>query len=749
MITRRSRFLLLACTAFAVFSFVSEASAQDAALQESTVLRPISLKGTRVSNPGGATDTPLATQTTQAQIENKQITNIEDLGRVLEPGVNFNRSTGAINIRGLEGNRVLTTIDGIPTPFIDDVTRSATGGVDAFDFGSLSSVDVVRGADSSRAGPGALGGVLGLRTLEPEDLIQEGRDWGGIAKTGYDGSDTSGFGSLGVAKKIENTSILFQGGYKKGQERKSNGDIDALFTARTEANPSDYDQYNLLFKLRHEFEEGHMFGLTAERFRRDRDTEVRTSQSAIGNYRAGDYDGIKDLDRDRISLDYKYESQSEDSPVDRAWASLYYMKQRTLDGYDGYRSTSVRGPIARRNEYEQDSFGLIGALEKEIDAGLLDHKLTFGFDLARMTSEQYSGGYDNCPAEISPGVYPIGFSACANLHTNQADTPKVDTSRIGFYLDDEIGFENSAFTLTPGVRFDWVRHEPKMTAAYDNNASDPALPGGFEDFAVSPKVRVGYDVNEDVELFAQWAMAFRAPTAGELYSVFGGPGTYLRLGNADLESETSNGFEVGANLGDQDFGGRINLFYNRYKNFIDTRSFTDAETIAAGYDPADFPSGISGYQNIARARIYGVEASIQKTFASGFRIGGGLAFARGEDLDRDTFLRSVAPLKAVASFGYDTEFWGVGVDVIGVKRSKADDGLGGNYFRTPGYGIVDLTAWWEPEQVKGLKINAGIYNLFDKTYYDYASVRTNTAAQAREFYSEPGRSFKISLTQRF
>jgi hemoglobin/transferrin/lactoferrin receptor protein len=407
------------------------------------------------------------------------------------------------------------------------------------------------------------------------------------------------------------------------------------------------------------------------------------------------------------------------------------------------------GPIARRNEYEQESFGLVGAAEKEIDAGLLDHKLTFGFDLSRMTSEQYSGGYDNCPAEISPGVYPIGFSACANLHTNQADTPKVDTSRIGFYLDDEIGFENSAFTLTPGVRFDWVRHEPKMTAAYDNNASDPALPGGFEDFAVSPKVRVGYDVNEDVELFAQWAMAFRAPTAGELYSVFGGPGTYLRLGNADLESETSNGFEVGANLGDQDFGGRVNLFYNRYKNFIDTRSFTNAEAIAAGYDPADFPFGVSGYQNIARARIYGVEASVHKTFASGFRIGGGLAYARGEDLDRDTFLRSVAPLKAVASFGYDTEFWGVGVDVIGVKRSKADDGLGGNYFRTPGYGIVDLTAWWEPEQVKGLKINAGIYNLFDKTYYDYASVRTNTAAQAREFYSEPGRSFKISLTQRF
>ena len=49
-------------------------------------------------------DTPLATETTQTQIENKQITNIEDLGRVAEPGVNFNRTTGAINIRNEAGS---------------------------------------------------------------------------------------------------------------------------------------------------------------------------------------------------------------------------------------------------------------------------------------------------------------------------------------------------------------------------------------------------------------------------------------------------------------------------------------------------------------------------------------------------------------------------------------------------------------------------------------------------------------------
>lgn len=756
MVNRRSRSILTTCTALALLCAAAEASAQQAAqgaqAQEGTTLRPIVLRGGRNGQPGGATETPLASQTDQQEIENKQITNLEDLGRTAEPGVNFNRTTGAVNIRGLEGTRVLTTIDGIPTPFIDDQTRGATGGVDAFDFGSLSGVDVVRGADSSRGGGGAIGGILGLRTLEAEDLIQDGRDWGGIARTGFDSSDTSVFGSVGVAKKINNTSILFQGGYKKGQERKTNGNLDSLGTDRNEANPSDYDQYNLLFKLRHEFDGGHTFGLTAETFRRDRDTDAMNSQALAPpiQYRPGQYDTFKDTDRDRVSLDYKFQSQSDDSPIDNAWASVYYMRQKTLDGYRGIRSVSVLGPIGRDNDYQQDSFGIIGAMDKTVEFGSTTHKFTFGFDLSRMTTEQYSSGFDNCPAPITPGVYPPGFTACANLHTNQADTPKVESSRIGFYFDDEISFGDTGFTLTPGLRFDWVRHAPKMTPEYDRNASNPALPNGFEDWGLSPKLRLGYDVSDKVELFAQWAMGFRAPSAGELYSSFGGPGTYLRLGNANLETETSHGFELGANLGDEKFGGRIGLFYNRYSNYIDTRSLDAAEAAALGYVLADYrQGGISTYYNIKQAEIFGIDASIHKTFDNGFRLGASIAAARGNDLDRHTFIRSVPPLKAVVSAGYDTETWGVGLDWIGALPSMSNDGLAGTYFRTAGYGVVDLTAWWEPEQVKGLKINAGIYNVFDQTYYDYSTVRQNSAAQARKFYSEPGRTFKISLTQRF
>ncbi|KQZ48784.1 cation transporter [Rhizobium sp. Root149] len=755
MMLTRSAHHLLACTSVITVSLMTAAFAQDIPAAE-TVLDRVSVKGDRRVVPkGSATDTPLTSEVKRDALDARQITSLSDLGRVAEPGVNFNRTTGAVNIRGLEGSRVLTTIDGIPLPYLSDVTRGltgggASGGSDTVNFSALSAVDVMKGADSSRAGGGALGGVLAYRTLEPEDLIGEGRNWGGLAKTTYDSSDKSWQGAAAIAGRMGGTSALFQGSYRKGHETKTTGNVDDYGATRTQANPSDFSENNLLFKLRQEMSDGHTIGLTLERYRKDRDTDMRTLQAVNGNYRPGNYDAQKDNDRDRASIDYKFESESDDSFVDTAWASLYYQKLGIMDGYRGYRSTSIIGAIGRENTTDQKEFGLIGAAQKSLDLGGFEHRFTFGFDLARLTSEQYSAGYDACPAKPASGVYTGAATACNNLHTNQADTPKVDGHRIGFYIDDEIVLGQSGFRLTPGVRFDWVSYEPQMTAAFARNASKPSLPGSFDDTAISPKLRLSYDLAPATELYAQWAMGFRAPTAGELYSRFGASGTYLRLGNASLESETSQGFELGANLGDDRLGGRLSLFYNRYQNFIDSRSLTAAEASALGYSLSDYrQGGITQYRNISDAEIYGLEMSGQKKFDNGFRIGASLAALGSKDLDNNTFIRSVAPMKAVASLGYDTTTWGVGVDLIGVGASRDDDGKGGTYFPTNGYGLVDLTAWWEPEQTKGLRINAGVYNVFDKTYYDYASVRSNANTQAREFYSEPGRSFKISLTQRF
>lgn len=743
MVVRRSRAVLLACAALLAYGLGTATYAQTAnqndKAAEDVAAKDAAKKGDRVTPLKpivvGArpvvdvlADTPLASQTTAKQIDEYQINRIEDLGRSTEIGVGFDRTSGSINIRGLENDRVLTTIDGIQIPFLLDGARDADGGTNSFDFNTLSTVDVVRGANSSRAGSGALGGAFVLRTLEPEDLIGPDATWGGIFKLDYNGDDRSIGGSVAVAKRIDNTAVLFEGGYRYGHELQNNGDFDGYSTQRTKQDPADYNQRNGLFKVRQYTDVG-TFGLTAEHYNKDKDIDWRSQQSPTGNFRPGDYDRTDDIERNRVSLDYRYEAEKADSLIDTANAVFYWQNLLRENGSEGYRYTSVIGDYWRRNEIEDRTVGFNGNASKAFDTGTLHHTVTAGLNVGFTKTHQYSAGEDTC--DIKPSF------SCSFLHTNQSDMPDVDGKSVGAFIDDKIELGSSGFSLTPGLRFDWYDYSPKNTDAFRDSANYSGLPEGQSDTRFSPKLRAAFQPQEDVELYAQWAMAFRAPNVSELYLNYGVPGGYVSYGNPNLKPETGNGIEIGANLGDDDFGGHIGAFYNKYKNFIDTEDLDDPT--------GTYPLGITEYVNRANVRIFGIDVNAHKTFDNGIHIKGALAYANGKDTDNDEWLDSVAPAKAAFTVGYATEIWGTDLTFITAAKEPKKEG---DSSRAPGYGIFDLTAWWEPEQIKGLTLRAGVYNIFDKTYYDALNVR-GTLTQPQAYYSEPGRTFKLTLTQRF
>ena len=139
-------------------------------------------------------DTPWATETGRETLDDLQILNWSQFGSRAEPGVNYNTTTKSINIRGLEGTRVLTRIDGIRQSYLSDVRGGQggiTGGLNVLDFNSLNSIDVIRGSDSSTVGSGALAGVVDVRTLRPGDLLGGGKEFGALLKSGYYSVDNS------------------------------------------------------------------------------------------------------------------------------------------------------------------------------------------------------------------------------------------------------------------------------------------------------------------------------------------------------------------------------------------------------------------------------------------------------------------------------------------------------------------------------------------------------------------------------
>jgi hemoglobin/transferrin/lactoferrin receptor protein len=257
---------------------------------------------------------------------------------------------------------------------------------------------------------------------------------------------------------------------------------------------------------------------------------------------------------------------------------------------------------------------------------------------------------------------------------------------------------------------------------------------------VSGKLRLEGDVATDVTVYAQWAQAFRAPTANELYLDYGGPGTYLRVGNPNLKPETSNGFDVGALIGDKDFGGSVSTFYNRYKNFID-------DLVRPGFNP-EYPMGITDTINRANVEIYGFEFTAHARDESGWHGWGKFGIYEGRDIDEDISLNTIPAAKLILGVGYAADFWGADAIFTAAAGRDFPDDVENERSETPSYQTLDFTAWVAPPQVEGLTIRAGIYNIFDEEYYEDA-LDLATSVQNKEYYTQAGRNVRVSASYKF
>lgn len=113
-----------------------------------------------------------------------------------EPGVAVNNSparfgAGSINIRGLEGNRVVIVTDGVRMPDFFSFGPFFSVGRDYTDLETVQSVEILRGPSSALYGSDALGGVVLFTTPEPEDIIgdESKKTWRASVKPFYAGVD--------------------------------------------------------------------------------------------------------------------------------------------------------------------------------------------------------------------------------------------------------------------------------------------------------------------------------------------------------------------------------------------------------------------------------------------------------------------------------------------------------------------------------------------------------------------------------
>ncbi|QJR16449.1 TonB-dependent receptor domain-containing protein [Usitatibacter palustris] len=291
------------------------------------------------------------------------------------------------------------------------------------------------------------------------------------------------------------------------------------------------------------------------------------------------------------------------------------------------------------------------------------------------------------------GAFTSNFRTRQNQITwiNEFVTSPGGVALIGLEgLRQEVS-SNSAFTqdhrdigsIFGGVNETWQNQRLEASLRYDRDDQFGNRTTGSFSYGV-PWQGVGL-------VSTTYGEGFRAPTFFDLY----GPASDFYQPNPDLRPERSKSveFSVRANPGSA-WGWKATYFDNQIEDLIT-------------YDFATMSS-----QNVARARIKGVEASVNGTYW-GVRIRGNLTVQRPEDEDTGYRLQGRAKQFGTVDLSRDFGDWTTGLSVLG-SGDRFDSRNESEASRLPGYAVVDARVRYRFDKRWAVDVIAT--NLLDKRY---------------------------------
>ena len=653
------------------------------------------------------------------------------------PSDNNRRGHAGINIRGIDGNRILMMVDGvrIPESYAGGGSNGAISGRDMVESDTLKQVDIVKGPYSALYGSDALGGVVNMVTLSPSDFVDAGKRGHFGLKHGYRSRDRSHGVTATVAGFHENAEGLLMLTRRQGHETENMGSDTSYSTARTATNPQKNNAYNILAKG-NIGNERHRLETLYEQYYHANDTVLANglgSQSrgpvTIATSESNARDRIR---RQRIEAGYRYTGEgrlkeanltayqqklhTEDDAVD---VSITRMGARQLGNSTRYSdygfNQTIRG-LNGRGVWEFD-----GAVKQTVVAGA-EYKHT---ETARPRD---SLTVDNLTGAVSK-VY------AGSTYPNKT-FPDSKRKTFSVYAQDSLTFGNG-IVLTPALRYEKDKLNTSTDQAY-LNANPSGTATRFSDSAFTPSLRLSVPMGEQFTGFATYSQGFRTPPFDSATMAFANTTYgYAVIPNTNLKSERSNSFELGMKFKNDRARAQVTAFYNRYRNFIDR---TEVGTASIGGRPIIQYQ----YQNLDRVKTYGAEASAAYKFLPGWQVSGSIAWMRGEQQDGKP-LDSAYPLNGVLGLDYTQEKWGVGTKLRWSKKHSRVSS--DTVFQAPGYGVWDVGAWYKP--FKNLEIGANIYNVGNKKYWQHADVAGMSRTSVMDLYTETGRNFAATVQLKF
>lgn len=735
----RSLFVSLSCLS------ILAVHAEDAAVPVKE-LSKISVSATRGPRELDSVAGTVTVKTSE-EIERELAADIRDLIRY-EPGISVSNSPArfglaGFNIRGIDGNRVLVRIDDVRMADAFAIGSFSDARRNLVDLETLKSVEIVRGAASALYGSDALGGVVSFVTKDPLDYLEPGKSIAAVVRSGYQSDDEGWFAGGTLALGDEGFSGLLQYTRREGHETDNQGSVSAPDRTRTAPNPQDRDSDSVLAKVIWNPNESNSLRLSLEADRGDVFSNVLSSVGVASGINTVSMRGQDRQERTRVALshDWRVDATAFDALEWRVYVQDSEVTQRTLEQRYSVAAGSAATVLRdRKFTYEQSLRGVEAVLHKAFTAGSSEQLLTYGVEATWTDTEQMRNGVQTAlttgvqTSTIVPDVFPV------------RDFPKTRTRQLAAYVQDEISFADGVWTVVPGVRIDSYDLDARPDAIFI--ADNPAVTtSDIDETSVTPKLGIVRTLGEHYSAFAQYSRGFRAPpyndvNIGFTNLAFG----YTAIANPDLKPETSNGYEIGLRGGAGDSYFALSAYYNEYDDFIESLSFVGIQ------------GGLQVFQsrNLSEATIYGAELRSGLALNSlasaleAWRVKFSAAYARGKNRVTDAPLNSVDPLKAVLGIAFEPQGgrWGVELAGTAVRRKSQVDQSTGPAFIPPGYFTLDLLA--HADIGERLRINAGVFNLTDKKYWDWTDVRGRPAGDAViERFTRSGLNASASATVRF
>lgn len=664
----------------------------------------------------------------RADLNSELATSVGDVFRYV-PGVDYEAAgtrfgTEGINIRGIGGNRVAILVDGVPLTDQFDTGSFSNATRDFIDAGLIQNIEVLHGPASALYGSSAIGGVVAVRTPDPDDIGGRGEIGGDFLGT-WRGTDNSAHGQAMMALGDNSLGLMAGYSWRDGEETDSAAAPDSQ-------DRRDYNRETAMLK----FIADNRFGQTfrASVIRQESQT-LSSLNSFLGTGRYRSTTALEGDDRYQMDVvNLAYEFGSPESWIDSGMVRAFWEKAE-IDQYtlDERAAASTPVSIDRDFSYDQEIRGLELNLWKNLSGDVVSHRLGFGLEYRDRTTEEFRDGLSTnletgAQTNVLLGeVFPL------------RDFPISDTTETAAFVEDTMSLGEN-WTVIAAVRADRFELTPDVDAIY--LADYPTYQTtSLDESDVSPKLGVIYSFTPSIDAYLQYSHGFRAPPYSDANVSLDLPFfQYRAIPNPDLKSESSEGFDIGLRWHGMRSSARVSAFRTDYKDFIETK-------VNIGLDP------VSGYtqfqsQNIDATTIEGLEAGWNTRLGINeqFGLDGSAYYARGDNEVTGQPISSVGPAQGVLGFSWYSADETRQLRLKGAFTAAYDrvDESAAELFKPAGHAVFDL--YLTQKLGNNAIVRAGLHNLTDRTYWNWSDVRgLNPTDPILPYLAQAGRTASVSL----